>query len=199
MWIFFPSISFVELEHQHQNGSLFLLSLSHHHHQNPLHHLTGCIYNFSSIGLWLLLNSFTLNKLSLMQVQYNFDITPWSIVLLKKLIVTQLVKKFVFGIQMFTTVFIRACYFTVLWESWIYSRPFCTISSGLFLNIIHSPMSRFLKQSFPIWFQSFISTFSVLVSINNIALSCPMRLRANFPHLYPLTREVIKACFFQCI
>jgi hypothetical protein len=55
--------------------------------------------------------------------QWIYQLTPWSRVLLEKLIVTQLVKKFatLYGIWTSITVFTRACHWFLSWAKWIHS------------------------------------------------------------------------------
>jgi hypothetical protein len=56
--------------------------------------------------------------------------TPWSIVLLQKLRVTQLVKKYptFYGTQSFITVFTRACHWSLFWARYVQSTPLHPIS-----------------------------------------------------------------------
>jgi hypothetical protein len=52
-------------------------------------------------------------------------LTPWSTIILKKLTVTQLVKKFptFYGMKRFITVFTRAHHWSLFWARWIQSTP----------------------------------------------------------------------------
>jgi len=65
-------------------------------------------------------------------IRYQEELTPWSRVLLGNLVVAQLDKKFPAFYQMwkFTTMFTRACHWSISWNTWIQStlsHYFCKV------------------------------------------------------------------------
>jgi hypothetical protein len=129
-------------------------------------------------------------------------LTSWSRVLLEKLIITQLVKKFAtfYGTRKFITIFARAQHWTLLWIRWIHSTSLTLMFEvqrlsalytkpsalhGMCLSLIflgrHIQMSRGANYSMSgecIW------TAVLGISVGSAIITCRETLPVPLPHLF---------------
>jgi hypothetical protein len=101
------------------------------------------------------------------------SLSTWSRVLLYKLSVTHMIKKFssFYGTRRFVTVFTRVLHWTLSWVKWIQSTPSYPIFS-IHFNIILPFMSRYTEWSLHFRYssQSSVCIFHVCLPLNMLSV-----------------------------